>query len=813
MFNNSYYDNAQQGGTAQLVVVGREAEELAFVPLRRAEISGEVTGPLAGMQVVHVFGFTRQQCAHVIEAVYRFPLPGDAAVTGVSVRFGDVEIQTQLVPRAEAQEDYERAKRERHQAVLVTREGPDVFSLQVAGIKPDEEVRVETAYVQLARPEGRGWSLRLPLTVPARYQESGGDDRAAAAGPLVVAYDPGYRATLDLTFVHSGEIKSPTHALAVEQDGDEQRVSFADGEVPPDCDAVITWYPAMEGDRPRLSAVTSRQNGRTAFLSMVAPPSGAQQVLPRDLTVLVDHSGSMDGPKRDAADWAVGQLAGMLNQQDRFSLCTFHSTTRWFSEGPRSMDARTRSQMQFFLERYRDGGGTELGTALEQALSRKPAQGAYVRQILIITDAQVTDEGQLLRLAEEESRRQDPRHISVLCIDSAPNETVARDLAEAGGGSDWYLTSNPEGEDITTAIRSIINQWARPIARDLRLLVNAGPMVVTSRPIAESHETGWSALDLGDLPAETPLWVFGEVPTGDGPLSLRVVNPSGSCLATWTDAMDDATGYPAVGRLVGAHRLRQLERLRSKRLSCDEALRGLAVLGMAVPPESVSLAEAGDADAMLGDMILKESLRTGLLSSETGFVAVRSQSGKSVERTLIVPNAVPEGWNMFGMPVYANVCDAMLCREPLEFRMEAPTMLPGLHPSLYQGNMLWPDRASTGPASTTLFDGVPELHGNTAVLAELTVGAAGVPALLPGRLVSLHVEGDLAAFPAGSTLSLYAGDMAQPRARIVLADLLDGSDRPLNIACLDGDRLRLVLNLPAGSPTAAVRLAVTVTIA
>ncbi|HNW85292.1 MAG TPA: hypothetical protein PKH46_07205, partial [Candidatus Cryosericum sp.] len=267
------------------------------------------------------------------------------------------------------------------------------------------------------------------------------------------------------------------------------------------------------------------------------------------------------------------------------------------------------------------------------------------------------------------------------------------------------------------------------------------------------------------------------------------------------------------GRLVGAHRLRQLERLRSKRLSCDEALRGLAVLGMAVPPESASLAEAGDADAMLADMMLKESLRTGLLSSETGFVAVRSQSGKSVERTLIVPNAVPEGWNMFGMPVYANVCDAMLCREPLEFRMEAPTMLPGLHPSLYQGNMLWPDRASTGPASTTLFDGVPEPHGNTAVLAELTVGAAGVPALLPGRLVSLHVEGDLAAFPAGSTLSLYVGDMAQPRARIVLADLLDGSDRPLNIACLDGDRLRLVLNLPAGGPTGAVRLAVTVSVA
>lgn len=73
---------------------------MAFVPMRRIEISGEVTGPVAGMQVVHVFSYTNQQCRRVIEAAYRFPLQGDAAVTGVSVRFGDVEIQAVLEPRA-----------------------------------------------------------------------------------------------------------------------------------------------------------------------------------------------------------------------------------------------------------------------------------------------------------------------------------------------------------------------------------------------------------------------------------------------------------------------------------------------------------------------------------------------------------------------------------------------------------------------------------------------------------------------------------------------------------------------------------------
>lgn len=810
MFNDNFFENARQGGAAQLEVLGREAEELAFVPLRRAEISGEVTGPLAGMQVVHVFGFTRQQCRRVVEAVYRFPLPGDAAVTGVSVRFGDVEIEAKLDGRMAAQASYERAKRERHQAALVTREAADVFTLQIAGIRPDEEVRVETAYVQLARPEGRGWSLRLPLTVPVRYSSGAEQGSADAGGPLVLAVDPGYRATLDLTVVLAGEVTSPTHALRVEQDGNEQHVTFADGEVTPDCDAVIAWRPVLDVDRPLLRAVTSRQDGRTSFLAIVTPPSGVPRVVPRDLTVLVDHSGSMDGPKRDAADWAVRQLTGMLTEQDRFSLCLFHSTTRWFSSEPSVVSATTRSQVGFFLDRYKDSGGTELGMALDEALRREPAEGDYAREVLIITDAQVADEGGLLRLAEEESQRQDRRRISVLCIDASPNETLAHDLAEAGGGSDWYLTSNPEGEDITTAIRAIVDQWARPVATNLKLLVSGGPVVATSRPVTESHETGWSALDLGDLPAATPVWVFGEVPMDDEPLSLSVVNSKGLCLATWTGAADEVAGYPAVGMLVGAQRLRQLERLRSEQPSCDELLQRLARIGMAVAPETLPPEASGDVDAVLGRLILEESLRTGLLSTETAFVAVRTESGKSVEQTLIVPNAVPEGWatpvGMLHEPgpdaTFYRRCGGLVSESTI---LRAPTLfgVPGGTDMPASGHVV------TGPTMITLFDGIPQFHGDAAVLVELTVGGQDVPALPAGRLVSLHVAGDLAAFPAGSVLCLYVEDMAQPRARIALAELLDGTDRPLNIACADGQVVRLVL--VSGTPVPG-RLTVTVSI-
>ena len=140
MFNRSQFDNSRSDGFAVLEVAETSQEgPRRFVPLRRTELAGEVTGPLADLRLVQVFGYSAQQCNKTLEALYRFPLPGDAAVTGVSVRFGDVEIRAELKERAQAEADYEEAKRHGRQAALATRKSPDVFTLRVAGLQPDQE--------------------------------------------------------------------------------------------------------------------------------------------------------------------------------------------------------------------------------------------------------------------------------------------------------------------------------------------------------------------------------------------------------------------------------------------------------------------------------------------------------------------------------------------------------------------------------------------------------------------------------------------------------------------------------------------------
>jgi Ca-activated chloride channel family protein len=115
-------------------------------------------------------------------------LPSPACV------YGAVEIHADLQERQQAESAYQEARQRGQQAALLTRESPDVFSLSVAGLKPDQDIVVETSYVQLARMEGPSWSLRLPLTTAPRYVRSDElDARHAQRQPLLLLRDPGRR--------------------------------------------------------------------------------------------------------------------------------------------------------------------------------------------------------------------------------------------------------------------------------------------------------------------------------------------------------------------------------------------------------------------------------------------------------------------------------------------------------------------------------------------------------------------------------------------------------------------------------------------
>lgn len=340
MFNRFNYFNSRTDGAGVLEVTEqrKEGQPALFVPLRRTLLRGEVLGPLAALTLVHTYGYTRAQCDKVLAAAYRFPLPGDAAVTGVRVRFGEVAITATLREREAAEEEYKEAMKSGKQAALLTRESPDVFILQLTGLQPEQEVVVETDYVQLARPEGAGWSLRVPLTTAPRYLRS--DEltaRHAQGQPLALWRDPGHRFALELTIRDVATVTSSTHALALETRDGATSVRLQDSEVAPDRDCVLAWQP-RQAERTALQVWLHDDPHFRYFLALATPPAmpDSTRVIAREVLLLVDHSGSMHGPKWAAADWSVKSFLYGLQPRDAFSLGLFHNTIRWSAIQPLS---------------------------------------------------------------------------------------------------------------------------------------------------------------------------------------------------------------------------------------------------------------------------------------------------------------------------------------------------------------------------------------------------------------------------------------------------------------------------------------------
>ncbi len=81
-----------------------------------------------------------------LEGVYVFPLPEQAAVDTMRMVVGERIIEGQIRERQEARRTYEKAKRQGKKASLLEQERPNIFTMSVANLGPQEEIRIELEY-------------------------------------------------------------------------------------------------------------------------------------------------------------------------------------------------------------------------------------------------------------------------------------------------------------------------------------------------------------------------------------------------------------------------------------------------------------------------------------------------------------------------------------------------------------------------------------------------------------------------------------------------------------------------------------------
>lgn len=148
-----------------LITQTAQGDALAM-PLLSTHVNTEVSGQLGKTELVQRF---KNTSPNWVEAQYLFPLPTDAAVTGMRLEVGGRQIEGQIKEKAEASAIYEAAKSEGKNAALVQQHRPNLFSTAVSNIPPGGEVQVALQYQQTIEWRAKTFSLRFPMAITPRY--------------------------------------------------------------------------------------------------------------------------------------------------------------------------------------------------------------------------------------------------------------------------------------------------------------------------------------------------------------------------------------------------------------------------------------------------------------------------------------------------------------------------------------------------------------------------------------------------------------------------------------------------------------------
>jgi Ca-activated chloride channel family protein len=518
-------------------------------PLESARISASASGGIACSTLVQTY---RNPFAEPLEVVYTLPLPADGAVIGYSMRLGSRVIRGEVRSRADAKAAYEQALFEGRSAALLEQDRDDTFTQRLGSLPAREaaEITIEVLHPLAFLPDtgelGPQWEYRFPTVVGVRYEGAAG--RVPDADRLEIDRVPGggipTRIALTLTTIDdAGASTRRVDAMPLDRD---LVVRWAAGTA--SIGAQLVEGPGLPGDDGRYGMLT------------ITPPRVPAAAFARDVTILIDASGSMSGqPIAWARDVAAGVLRS-LGEGDRFELIAFSGKPRSLTGGIIPANERSLGAALDELTRLQAGGGTEMVDAMVRAL--RPLRPDSQHQVVLITDGEIGFEDEVV--ARIVDGLPDGARLHTVGVGAAPNRTLTSRAARAGRGVESFVCGDAE---VPATVKRLCVATARPVLTDLEIASTALRGIAPARPRdVLAGQPLVVALELD--PSGGALEVTGKVAGSTEPWTWRLTVPPSA-------ARDGAVTTVPLGALYGRETIAdyELSRWRTDERVIEVALR------------------------------------------------------------------------------------------------------------------------------------------------------------------------------------------------------------------------------------------------
>lgn len=424
------------------------------VPLKSIQVELEVRDHVA--TVVSTLNYENKE-DKPLEAVFVFPLPGDAAVCHFSAKIGQTQILAEVKEKQEAREEYDDALSSGQQAFLLeeSEESPDIFSLSVGSLPPGESASIRLEYVtELAVQADEGLRFCLPAVLNPRYQPQGSG--GSEGGNVQVTSVPASLVPYSLSF--SARVSSPRPVSKVESncpvdplqylnpEQTQATVSLAAGhKFDRDVELLIYYKDAHQPSAVVEAGQASAKPGTlmgdpVAMLSLY--PEFPQTVMTSvascgEFVFLLDRSGSMGGARIKSARDTLLLLLKSLPMGCYFNICSFGSSHENIFPKSVEYSQKTMEEALKIVEGMEANlGGTEILKPLEHIYSQSciPNQP---RQLFVFTDGEVGNTKEVINLVKNNSGS---HRCFSFGIGEGASSALINGLAKEGGGHAQFIT-------------------------------------------------------------------------------------------------------------------------------------------------------------------------------------------------------------------------------------------------------------------------------------------------------------------------------------------------------------------------------------
>jgi Ca-activated chloride channel family protein len=395
----------------------------------------------------------------MLEGYYIFPIPKDVVINEFSMEINGEMVYAELLDAIKARQIYEDIIRQIKDPALLEYTGQGIFKVRIFPIEPKSKKKVKISYCEVLSSDNGLYEYIYPLNT-----------EKFSAKPV-----KNVRVKVDLkTNKEIKNIYSPTHPVdVVNKDNHNAVISFEEENTKPDIDFKL--YYNTNNDDVGLSLLTYKTGSDDGYFLLTAAPSfiiDEDQIDSKDITFVLDVSGSMAGQKLRQAKKALLYCVNNLNSGDGFDIIKFSTEGYSLFGKIESLTETNIKKAEKFINDLKPVGGTNIEEALNLALNEK-GNSNRTHLIVFITDGKptigVTEDENLLKKIEK--MNDDKTRIFTFGIGNEINTHLLDKITEQTKAFRTYISEN---EDIEIKISSFYDKVQSPVLINLSLSFSGG---------------------------------------------------------------------------------------------------------------------------------------------------------------------------------------------------------------------------------------------------------------------------------------------------------------------------------------------------